>query len=1069
MNEDMKVEFVRAGAGSGKTFYLTNLLAQRLRDAQARPHAVIATTFTVKAATELRERARKALLGSGRLDLASAIGQARIGTVNSVSGQLIQRFCFELGISPDQTVVEEEGVERLIRIAIENVQTFEESSVLAGLAARLSIPPDDLTRTIQKIVDLARSNNICPDQVAAMGAANADAMLACWPEPDGDHTADLQRALNIAKNQLEARVAAGGAFRVTKEGLEQVRSALEALAQDRMTWAGWHDLTTLNAGAEHKQVVATVREVAQRHPGHTQFHADVRNYLQRVFGLAGRAMDAFAHAKLERGVVDFTDQEVMLLRAIQEQPLVRDALRDELDLVLVDEFQDTNPLQLAIFVELAKLSKASIWVGDHKQAIYGFRGTDSALIQEILAAVESWGGTLGQPLSDSWRSTPSLVGLTNAVFGDAFAPATRDEVALTPVRAPIPNQPDVLNWSFVRGPGRRSFDVTALGPAVQGLLQRGLRVHDKEANALRPVRAGDIAVLCRKNDLVPEIVEALGRWGIPAAAQRPGLLKTPEARLVLACLRRLHDRDDTLASATIVELTGSHRPEEWLDDRLEFMANVQVDAAGRNVPQHRDWRVHGDNAHPLLVRLESLRPRLLSLTPREALRMAKAESGVAHLVHQWASNEQTAQVRIANVEALLALGEEYEDTCRGTRQPATVNGLLLWLHQRTELNRDWRAASAHGAVEVMTFHKAKGLEWPVVVVAGLDQWRFHDLWDVRARTQGDFDAGEPLANRFIHYWPKPFGWAKNVPQVDAAEQSVLGSAMGAAGQAERKRLLYVTLTRARDLLVLAGDCREIGDAPWSNWFEDVAGSRPRLWTRAGSHDIGGVQITYEKTEWDPDTAYAAPSESQAQSLVFYEARAPREHLPLWFTPSSAEATGYAMAEVETVGTRIDVSPGTDFLALGSAIHGCIAYASADPAQPISEAEVQEILERWDVGGAVDPAEVIAQIHAFTAWWRGKWPQAQADAEVPVQARRLDGRVVRGQIDFMLKAPTGRIVVDHKADPRSVGDGNRLADTHGGQLEAYEEALRIATGDAVLGSWLFLPVAAKAVRIAKQNR
>jgi len=174
-----------------------------------------------------------------------------------------------------------------------------------------------------------------------------------------------------------------------------------------------------------------------------------------------------------------------------------------------------------------------------------------------------------------------------------------------------------------------------------------------------------------------------------------------------------------------------------------------------------------------------------------------------------------------------------------------------------------------------------------------------------------------------------------------------------------------------------------------------------------------------------------------------------------------------MAEVENVGTRIAVKPGTDFLALGSAIHGCIAYASADPDQSISEAEVHEVLERWGVGDSVDPAEVVAQIQAFNAWWRGKWPQAQAYAEVPVQARRPDGRIIRGQIDFMLKAPMGRIVIDHKADPRAIGDGNRLADTHGGQLEAYEEAVRIVTGDPVLGSWLFLPVAAKAVRIAKQ--
>ena len=99
MNDErkMNIEFVRAGAGSGKTYHLTHLLAGRLEDRSARASAVIATTFTVKAATELRERARSTLLNKGRLDLAAAVGQARIGTINSVCGQLIQRFSGSAG------------------------------------------------------------------------------------------------------------------------------------------------------------------------------------------------------------------------------------------------------------------------------------------------------------------------------------------------------------------------------------------------------------------------------------------------------------------------------------------------------------------------------------------------------------------------------------------------------------------------------------------------------------------------------------------------------------------------------------------------------------------------------------------------------------------------------------------------------------------------------------------------------------------------------------------------------------------------------------------------------------
>ncbi|MFX6035901.1 UvrD-helicase domain-containing protein, partial [Acinetobacter baumannii] len=80
------------------------------------------------------------------------------------------------------------------------------------------------------------------------------------------------------------------------------------------------------------------------------------------------------------GAVDFSDQEVLLLSVLRDTEEVRAALAGELDLVMVDEFQDTSPLQLALFVELAKLAKRSVWVGDPKQAIYGFRGTDARLI-----------------------------------------------------------------------------------------------------------------------------------------------------------------------------------------------------------------------------------------------------------------------------------------------------------------------------------------------------------------------------------------------------------------------------------------------------------------------------------------------------------------------------------------------------------------------------------------------------------------------------------------------------------------------------------------------------------------
>lgn len=1071
MSGGMQVEFVRAGAGSGKTHRLTSLLAEKLGDGSARPHAVIATTFTVKAATELRERARATLMRQGRMDLSAAIGQARIGTINSVCGQLIQRFCFELGMSPDQTVLDEDGVKRLMRMAVASVQQPEALSAMLAVARRLSIDEDKIGDIVSKIVDAALTNNIAADQVAAMGTANADAMLAHWPRPDGDHSASLAAALAEAQSQLEVVQAAGKPLKVLDQAVEQIAAAREALAEGRMPWVAWQRLAGLSAGARQASILVPMQDEARRHSSHVQFHSDVREYLETVFGLAARAMQTFVDTKRELGVVDFTDQEVKLLEAIRESELVREALADELDLVLVDEFQDTSPLQLAIFVELAKLSKASVWVGDQKQAIYGFRGTDSALIQQILTAVESWGGSLGEPLTDSWRSTPALVELANQVFVPAFAPAPAEDVALRAMRERIDGQPDVLNWSFVRGPDRRGLDLTAIGPAVQQLLARNLRVHDKESGQLRPMVAGDIAVLCRYNNQVPDIVHALSRWGIPAAAERPGLLSTPEALLVLACLRRLHDRADTVATAMVVGLTGSMRPEDWLQDRLQFLADVQVDEKGRNVPPHRDWRVRGEGAHPLLARLERLRPRLVSLTPREALRMAKAESGVTRLIHQWSTNERAAQVRIANVEALLALAGEYEENCLGSRAPATVSGLLLWLQRRASLDLDGRAAASHGAVEVMTFHRAKGLEWPVVIVAGLDYGHRTDLWDVRARTHGTFDAEQPLANRFIHFWPYPYGYypydaTKRPAPVVQAEASDVGTAMDAGSLQENTRLFYVTLTRARDLLVLVADSRP-GSGLSFGWVDEV-GARSALWGASGTRTVNGVPIARELDEWDVGMAYAMPPPQAPRPLHFFAPGEPREFERLWVAPSAAQAEGFTVAAVEDVGARIEVHRDSDFTALGSAVHACLAMAHGDTSRPIDEADVEAIMERWGVGGAVEPAAMISQLQAFTSWWRAKWPQAIPAAEIPVEAKRADGTLVRGQIDFLLRTPAGRILVDHKADPRSVGDGQRLAREHGAQLGAYELAVNIATGEQVIESWLFLPVAAKAVRIRKAH-
>ncbi|WP_343654267.1 UvrD-helicase domain-containing protein [Paraburkholderia caribensis] len=1056
------IEFVSAGAGSGKTYRLTTILAEALETGAARPHAVFAATFTVKAATELRERARAWLLDKGRLDLATAIGQARMGTVNSVCGQLLQRFCFEIGMSPDQTVLSEGHSKRLLKTALDEALDGSGQAELWRLTARFGIDQADWAESIGNVVNAARNNDIAPEALRLMGAANADAMLKNWPSPSSgaDHTADLLTALSVAAKTVADEVnnlqASGGKItKVMLEGLHELQRLQRVFHDGRWTWPDWIAAGNIDAGAKMRDTVAPVASAAQMHSEHPAFHADVRRYLDVVFTLAADALNTYAETKRQLGVVDFSDQEILLLRAVRENQDVRNALADELDLIMVDEFQDTSPLQLALFVELAKLARRSVWVGDPKQAIYGFRGTDASLISGVLAAIEGWGGKIGEPLTTSRRSTPALVSLTNQVFVPAFEvdnlPA--EAVRLTASRSDIAGQPSLLNWNFESS--KNETDYLGLGPAIRELLDSGLQVEDKISKTLRNVRPGDIAVLCRKNDQVDLAVTTLVRWGIASASPRAGLLGTPEALFVLACLRRIMDAGDTVATALILSLADGVPVSEWLADRLAYLSDPAA--------KPYEWKLTGESPHPLLARLESLRPNLLAMTPSEALRLAKAESHVARVASQWSASPHEARTRIANVEALVELASAYEDECVAVKRPATVSGLLQWLTLLAETDDDDRAATAENAVSVLTHHGAKGLEWPVVILTSLGTESKSALWDVRARTTEAFDPQQPLKNRLVHFWPKTWGKRKQPQAAIDAEASEIGHAFKLNALAENRRLFYVSMTRARDVNVLVSCIRK---QPNRKWVDEVGGGASELLFWApGTHKLileGGLNTEVLSKTWSAEECVAAPPQLQPVVCNWFRASAPVDGDPLWFRPSGAGGGGYAVAEVETVGTRIAVPSKADMTTIGTAIHLCIARAGTSGKADLDE--IDQILSNWGVADALDKIAVRDQVDALLSWVAKRWPDRPVHIEVPIEADRPDGSRLRGRIDFLIDAEDGWILLDHKSNPGgTVRDGD-IANAHGAQLTAYAEALTRSTGRPVREQWLYLPVGARAVRL-----
>jgi ATP-dependent exoDNAse (exonuclease V) beta subunit len=1041
----MKITFVSAGAGSGKTYRLTDILHDRLTVQSVRPSGVIATTFTVKAATELRERARSFLLARGAFSTAAELDQARIGTVNSVCGELLQRFAFEAKLPTEQQVLGEKQAPVLLARCIDAVRDGPQLQALMAVADRLGI--ESWEQDLKQLIDLVRANGVDPADLHGMAQTNADRLVAVLEKPAvEDLDAALISAIDAAEPLLLAAIEKRK-VKKTQDYLDLCRDVRRAVREQRCAWSQWAKLSKAEPQAGLVDEVEPVAHAAGRHAAHPELHRDVRVYLQGLFELGQAVLGEFSERKRELGQIDFVDQERLLL-GVLDHTEVQATLAEELDLLLVDEFQDTSPIQLALFLKLARLAREVVWVGDVKQAIYSFRGSDAALMRQVLQALPGLGGK-EDFLDTSRRSRPSLVSLVNAVFVPAFAPELSErQVALRPHR-PEPNTGAAFaNWLLM---GKNIPEqIAALGQGITELFASGRQVVDRHTGQNRVARFGDVAVLARSNERVTAVAAALTAQGIPAATAQPGLLQKPEVVLAMACLRRLIDAQDTVATAEILSLADCQAPETWLEDRLRYLQ-----AGGSPA----EWREAGAEAHPLLARIAQLRGQLPVLAPREALELVIAHADLARLVLQWSRSDEIARSRLANLDALIDLAGSYEDDCRSTRAPATVSGLIVWLQQQAADATDWLPEPELDAVKVLTHHGAKGLEWPIVILMDLDAEVKDRLWDLSAESPEQLDLNQPLKDRFIRYWPWPYGKQKNVQVADDIAQMPVAQRFREAAVAEAKRLLYVSMTRARDLLVFA---RPAGKAAGA-WLKTL--NAPWLLPKQPTSQLqlpDGSHVPYEHWELAVPGPVDAAADA-AQPLHWFPPIGPRsERLPLIVSPSSAGAVGCEVVDQVRIGERIALRSGADMQRVGSAIHGCIAAAFAAHGALTAQA-IGEVLSAWDADH-VAPDDMLAQIDALRAWLSQRWAGARIHCEIPVEARRDNGQVLKGQIDLLVETPGGWVLLDHKSNPGSAATREEVVARYSGQLRLYKEGVERATGRPVVETWLYFPVAGSVMRV-----
>ena len=1041
------VTFISAGAGSGKTYRLTEELEQALLQGDTKPAGIVGTTFTVKAATELRERVCNRLLSAGHLHLAERSAESLIGTVHSVCERLLRRFAFELGLSPQLNVMSLDDGLRFFNQALDQQVDLARVRAMNARCYRLGLAERFMPQwqgIVKNLADMARENDVDAKQLRRMGERNALALLEFFGKPlETDPTEQLLRCIDSAETMPP------DSTKTTEDYRRMLRESKASLERRDCPWQVWMRLAGKSAAKKSAAYSDAVQKAAVLYERHPAFQRDLGDFLRGVYEIAADCMACFAQLKKDHGLIDFADMEQLMLHALDDES-VRARLGEELDLLLVDEFQDTNPMQLALFLKLAALAKRAIFVGDVKQAIYEFRGCDPAL---VFAALE--GLTVGHAQKDvlakNWRSQPNLLHYLNELFAAAFgkdakAPIERDAVVLEAER-PALEGAAVTTWRLTGN--NKEKRAQALADGVGRLVAERTRVVDAETGAERPIRYGDIAVLARTNARVEEVAQALREKHLPMKMTLQGLLTTAEVTLAKSCLRRVADRADTLATAEIRALADCQEPEQWLSERLQWLQDGHDSIA---------W---GEADHPIIRRLGELRDESALRSPVETVARVLNAVDIRRIVAAWGPDEIRAAQRQKNLDAFLNLAVEYEEHAAAHHDPGTLTGFLFWLEHPSSPNLDLQPVITSGdAVHVLTYHRAKGLEWPVVICADFDYKERQRIWGARVELHRDFNIDAPLANRDIRYWPNVFGPRKNgVPARKAIEESPEGIRCQQESLAEQRRLAYVGMTRARDRLVLAlPTAKQSNDAWLTSFIEDFA-----IPTAQTLELPNGVAIPTQAEDMTASDEQREPLPYQPRWFEHREQRTyPRRYQPPSSLESAASADA-AIGEVIDFGERIAIG-GKTMADVGSGLHAVIAAEIVNPLDRSAAIErAAAILAGHRVDGEVCAADAVAVAQRFTHQMRERFAPSRMEVEVPLCHELEDGRSVRGFVDLLAETSDGWLIVDHKSSPQRKSTWRDEALKHASQLRAYRDAL-VAAGRSVAGCYIHFAVTGGLVEV-----
>jgi ATP-dependent helicase/nuclease subunit A len=777
---------VTAGAGTGKTAMLAERFLHHVLVDQMSPLEVAAVTFTEKAAAELRSRIRETLLVNAGEDRAAEADAAQISTIHSLAARICRDFYDRVGIPADFRMLDETDADIILAAWFDDALGQIEPDVVTGLGySWLSRALKDLCKDPPAALEALSFDDASLREYVERACEDAvDELIEsdCW----GRAAALLERFTGDQKDPVEGRrqkAVSAMADILARRDIDDALKVLKGLATSHGTLQRWPD----GGLDEIRGCLLELRDAFKKcaDARALQFGDADSEMCRRALLLRKAFAEAFEYlqkAKKEQRLLDFADLEFYALEILKADD-VRAHYAKRWKAILVDEFQDTNPVQEKILHALVDGGARLTIVGDGKQSIYGFRRADPRVFQRFRKSIGN-----DVVLDRTFRTHAELVRPMNHIFSSLLG---HEHESLVAERSTLPHDgPFVECHSFADEESNighlRSVEGSYIASEIARMLSDGLTIWDRNIKEHRHVRPGDIAILSRTRAPLEVYVERLLDAHIPAVNVGGGnLLNTQVAKDMSVLLRFAADTADDIALVAL--LRG---PFFAVSDKTLY------DLSKKRVGDETWWQLI-TNEHRGIERefptLSEICSRSRTVSAEQLIEIADQLTGYTAVI----ANLEQSERRMADRAGFISLIRKFAALGR-----SDVIGTVRYLNDlrdaKTVIPRP--PLDPGDAVSLMTIHASKGLEWPIVFVPNLSAGKRSDSSTVA------FDAEIGAAFKVV------------VRRTDGSYQreepsilTLIRKKKRADENRESARILYVAMTRAQDRLYLTAAGKEGND------------------------------------------------------------------------------------------------------------------------------------------------------------------------------------------------------------------------------------------------------------------